>query len=315
MLINPRGETLKKKNLIIGITVVFPSIVAIAIFVYGFISWTLRVSFSNWNSFSSLLRGIYKFVGFRNYERLFQDYRFQTDLWNTLFFTIFFLLGTIALGILMATLVDKGLKGSRIFQNLFLFPMAISFVVTGTVWSWIFAPGTLPNNPQGINLLFTKLGLEKLMWGWYTSTDSLGHFNVALIPVIIAATWQLAGYTMAMYLAGLRGIPDDIIEAAKVDGANEWKIFWKIKMPLLTPITLSALIILGHISLKIFDLVFAMTGSGPNFVTDVPAIYMFELTFRSNRYAMGSAIAIIMLLFVAVVIIPYLVTSLRGGKR
>ncbi|QTA38212.1 sugar ABC transporter permease [Thermosipho ferrireducens] len=305
---------MKKKNVIIGIFVILPSIIAIAIFVYGFISWTVRVSFSNWNSFSKLLRGVYKFVGFRNYERLFQDTRFQTDLWNTLFFTIFFLFGAISLGILMAILIDKGLKGSKFFQNIFLFPMAISFVVTGTVWSWIFAPGTLPANPQGLNLLFQKLGLDNFMWGWYTSTYSLGKFNVALIAVIIAAVWQLAGYTMAMYLAGLRGIPNDIIEAAKVDGASEWKIFWKIKMPLLKPITLSALIILGHISLKIFDLVFAMTGSGPNFVTDVPAIYMFELTFRSNRYAMGSAIAIIMLLFVAIVIIPYLVSSMRGEK-
>ncbi|ABR30680.1 sugar ABC transporter permease [Thermosipho melanesiensis] len=306
---------MRKKNLIIGISIILPSIIAIAVFVYGFISWTVRTSFSNWNSFSALLRGTYKFVGLRNYIRLFQDSRFQIDLWNTLFFTVFFLLGTITLGVVMAILVDKGLKGSRIFQNLFLFPMAISFVVTGTVWSWIFAPGNIPSNPQGINLLFQKLGLEKLMWGWYTSTYSIGKFNVALIPVIIAAIWQLSGYTMAMYLAGLRGIPNDIIEAAKVDGASEWKIFWKIKMPLLTPITLSALIILGHISLKIFDLVFSMTGSGPNFVTDVPAIYMFELTFRSNRYAMGSAIAIVMLLFVTVVIIPYLITSLRGERR
>ncbi|ANQ53783.1 carbohydrate ABC transporter permease [Thermosipho sp. 1070] len=306
---------MKKKNLLIGIFVILPSIIAIAIFVYGFISWTARTSFSNWNSFSALLRGQYKFVGLRNYIRLFQDSRFQTDLWNTLFFTIFFLFGTISLGIIMAILVDKGLKGSRWFQNLFLFPMAISFVVTGTVWSWIFAPGNIPSNPQGLNLLLHKLELDKLMWGWYTSTQTIGKFNVALIPVIIAAMWQLSGYTMAMYLAGLRGIPNDIIEAAKVDGASEWKIFWKVKMPLLTPITLSAFIILGHISLKIFDLVFAMTGSGPNFVTDVPAIYMFELTFRSNRYALGSAIAIIMLLFVAVVIIPYLVTNLRGEKR
>ncbi|OOC43475.1 carbohydrate ABC transporter permease [Thermosipho sp. 1074] len=306
---------MKKKNLLIGIFVILPSIIAIAIFVYGFISWTARTSFSNWNSFSALLRGQYKFVGLRNYIRLFQDSRFQTDLWNTLFFTIFFLFGTISLGIIMAILVDKGLKGSRWFQNLFLFPMAISFVVTGTVWSWIFAPGNIPSNPQGLNLLLHKLGLDKLMWGWYTSTQTIGKFNVALIPVIIAAMWQLSGYTMAMYLAGLRGIPNDIIEAAKVDGASEWKIFWKVKMPLLTPITLSAFIILGHISLKIFDLVFAMTGSGPNFVTDVPAIYMFELTFRSNRYALGSAIAIIMLLFVALVIIPYLATNLRGEKR
>jgi glucose/mannose transport system permease protein len=285
--------------------------VSLTIFVYIFIGWTVRVSFSNWNSFSRLLRGEYRFVGLRNYLRLFEDPRFQTDLWNTLYFTLFFIIGCLSLGIILAVLVDKGLKGSRVFQNIFLFPMAISFVVTGTVWSWIFAPGIPPKYPQGINLLFKMLGLEALQWKWYTSTTSFLHFNVALIPVIIAAIWQLSGYTMAMYLAGLRGIPQSLIEAAKVDGASDKQIFWKIKFPILRPITLSAMIILGHISLKIFDLVYAMTGSGPNNVTDVPAIYMFETTFRANRYATGSAIAIIMLVMVAVVIVPYLISSMK----
>ncbi len=304
-----------KKEILIGLLVILPSIIAIAIFVYGFIFWTVRVSTSNWNSFSSLLRGIYHFVGFRNYKRLFQDDRFIKDLWNTLFFTLFFLVGSMSIGLLLAVLVDKGLKGSQVFQNIYLFPMAISFVVTGTVWRWIFAPGIVPSDPQGINLIFKKLGLDQLMWGWYTSTEHIGPFNLALIPVIIAAVWQMSGYTMAMYLAGLRGIPVDIEEAAKVDGASSWQVFWKIKFPLLKPITLSAMIILGHISLKIFDLVFAMTGSGPDFVTDMPSIYMFELTFRSNRYARGSAISIIMLLMVAVVIIPYLVSSMKEEVR
>jgi len=230
------------------------------------------------------MKGEYIFVGLRNYFRLFEDPRFQTDLWNTLFFTLFFILGCLSLGILLAVLLDKGLKGSRIFQNLFLFPMAISFVVTGTVWSWIFAPGILPKFPQGMNLLYKLLGLESLQWSWYTSTVSIFHFNLALIPVIIAAIWQLSGYTMAMYLAGLRGIDQALIEAAKVDGAT---------------------------SLKIFDLVYSMTGSGPNNVTDVPAIYMFETTFRANKYATGSAIAIVMLVMVAVVIVPYLVSSMK----
>jgi len=152
--------------------------------------------------------------------------------------------------------------------------MAISFVVTGTVWRWIFAPGILPQFPQGINLLLKKMGLTSLLWEWYTSTRAIGKFNLALIPVVIAAIWQLSGYGMAMYLAGLRGISEEIIEAAKVDGATDAQIFWKIKLPLLQPITLSALIILGHISLKIFDLVFSLSGSGPNFVTDVPVIYV-----------------------------------------
>ncbi len=301
----------KRKNKLLGFFVVAPTIVAIGIFVYGFISWTIRASTANWNTFARLASGVYESVGFRNYERLFQDPRFQTDLWNTLFFTLFFLTGCLIMGIFLAILLDQKLKGSRIFQNIFLFPMALSFVVTGTVWNWVFMPGTLPGNPAGINVFFGLFGLQSLQWRWFTSTDSIGNFNFALIPVIIAAVWQLSGYTMAMYLAGLRSIPDTLTEAARVDGASAIQTFWKIKFPLLKPITLSAMIILGHISLKIFDLVYAMTGSGPNNVTDVPAIYMFELTFRSNRYSLGSAISVIMLLMVAIVIVPYLLSTMR----
>ncbi len=304
---------MKKKNKIFGFLVISPTIVAIAIFVYGFISWTVRTSFSSWNSYKTLLAGEFTNVGFKNYQRLFSDWRFQTDLWNTLFFTAFFLFGCLVLGILLASLLDKKIKGGRVFQNIFLFPMALSFVVTGTIWNWFFAPGLIPDDPAGLNMLLHSLGLDALQWGWFTVTDSIGHFNLALIPVIIAAVWQMAGYTMAMYLAGLKSIPTTLTEAARVDGATSAQIFWKIKMPLLKPITLSAMIILGHISLKIFDLVYAMTGSGPNNVTDMPAVYMFELTFRSNRYALGSGISIIMLLMVAVVIVPYLLSTFRKG--
>ncbi|MGM0641307.1 MAG: carbohydrate ABC transporter permease [Thermotogota bacterium] len=304
-----------KKKSRMGFIIILPSLILIGIFVYFFIFLTVRTSFSNWNSFASLAMGEYKFVGLRNFQRLFMDPRFQSDLWNTLFFTAFFILSCIAIGLFLANILDKGLKGSKFFQNIFLFPMAISFVVTGTVMSWIFAPGRIPNAPQGINLLLDKLGLDFMQWQWYTSTDSVANFNLALIPVILAAVWQFSGYIMAMYLAGMRAIPTDIIEASRVDGASDSKIFWRIKMPLLKPITLSAMIVLGHISLKIFDLIYAMTGSGPNNVTDMPAVYMFELTFRSNRYAMGSAISIIMLLLVAIVIIPYLWSSFRKGSE
>jgi glucose/mannose transport system permease protein len=134
---------------------------------------------------------------------------------------------------------------------------------------------------------------------------------VALVPVVIAAAWQLTGYTMAMYLAGLRAIPDELREAARVDGASEFDLYRRIMLPLLRPITLSALIVLGHISLKIFDLVYTMTGKGPGFVTDVPGIFMFETTFQGNHYSQGAAISMIMLFMVALVIVPYLVFSLR----
>ena len=154
-------------------------------------------------------------------------------------------------------------------------------------------------------------GLEQLQWKWYTSIEAIGPFHIALIPVIIAAAWQMIGYTMAMYLAGLRGIPEELREAARVDGASEFSIYRNIILPMLRPITLSAIIVLGHISLKIFDLIYTMTGKGPAFVTDVPGIFMFETTFQGNHYAQGAAISIIMLLMVALVVVPYLVSALR----
>jgi glucose/mannose transport system permease protein len=139
-------------------------------------------------------------------------------------------------------------------------------------------------------------------------------FNLAFVGIIIAAVWQMSGYTMALYLAGLRGISVEMREAAVVDGASEWQLYRRIILPLLAPITLSAMIILGHISLKIFDLVFAM-GGPDNTSTDVPALLMYLTTFRGNQFAKGAAIGTILLLLVAVIILPYLVTQLRKGDR
>ena len=297
----------------IAFAMILPSIILLAIFVYGFIGWTGLVSVSKWDG----IQPDYTFVGLDNYRQLFSRVaggiaatRFYTGLWNTFFFTIFFLLLCVGFGLLLAILLDQKVKGEGIFRTIYLFPMAISFVVTGVVWQWIFAPGT-ESRPRGINALLGQLGLEHLKWGWYTDPTAIGPFHVALIPVFIAAAWQIIGYTMAMYLAGLRAIPDDLREAGRVDGASGIGVYRHIVMPLLRPITFSALIVLGHISLKIFDLIYTMTGKGPAFATDVPGIFMFETTFQGNHYAQGAAISVIMLLMVALVIIPYLIYSFR----
>lgn len=298
----------------LGLLVLLPSIILLAIFVYGFISWTTRVSLSAWDG----VQPDYTFVGLENFRQLFDRAaggvaarRFTIDLWNTLFFTLMFLLFCVGIGLLLAILLDQKIRGESAFRTIYLFPMALSFVVTGVIWQWIFAPGAPPARPRGINALFQTLGLEGLQWQWYTSTESVGPFHLALIPVVVAAAWQMIGYTMAMYLAGLRGIPDELREAARVDGATEVQVYRRIILPMLSPITLSALIILAHISLKIFDLIYTMTGKGPAFVTDVPGIFMFETTFQGNHYAQGAAISIIMLLMVALVIIPYLIYTFR----
>jgi glucose/mannose transport system permease protein len=274
---------------------VAPSIVLIAVFVYGFIAYTGFTSTTRWSG----VVPDYTSVGLRQYQLLFDLPRFQADVSNTIRFTLMFLVASIGLGFGAALLLDQRLRGTILFQNVFLFPMAVSFVVTGTVWRWILNPN------YGLNLLFDQLHLSFLDSPWLTDT------RTALYGLVIAATWQMSGFCMAMFLAGLRGIPEELREAAQVDGANALQSFWYVVLPLLRPVTLSAIIVLGHISLKIFDLVFVMTFGGPGFSTDMPGLYMFRATFQQNLYARGAAISTVLLLMVAVLIVPYLIWSMR----
>ncbi|MEL7590270.1 MAG: sugar ABC transporter permease [Anaerolineaceae bacterium] len=287
----------KEKGL--AFLMVLPSIIAVGIFVYGFIGWTTRVSFSAWRGMTP----DYTFVGLKNYVNLFvNNLRFQIDIKNTLIFTGVFVLGCLIIGMLSALLLDQGLKGESFFRSLFIFPMAISYIVTGVVWRWLMNPA-MGSRMSGLNLLFDKLGLDFLINSW-TSTPTWGIAFLA-----IPAIWQLSGYTMAMYLAGLRAIPDELREAARVDGASEFNIFRYIILPLLRPVTLSAMVILGHMSLKTFDLVIATVGK--QLVLDMPSVHMWQITFDGLQYGSGAAISILLLIFTAVLIIPYLFFSLR----
>src|ERR671934_2451820 len=299
----PRSRSIRplKSDRVVPVLMVAPSLVLVAIFVYFFIARTAFSSLTRWS-------GVVPdntFVGLRNYLNangtgIFQLERFQADLVNTLHFTVFFLIGCLILGLGAAVLLDQRLRGTLLFQNIFMYPLALSFVVTGTVWRWIFNPYS------GINVILENLHLGFLKSGWLTDGGA------ALNSLGIAAVWQMSGFCMAMFLAGLRGIPEELREAARVDGANEWQLFWRITFPLLRPITLSAVIILGHISLKIFDLVYVMTFGGPGYATDMPSLYMWISTFQEFLYSRGAAIAIVLLLMVALLIVPYLVWNLRG---
>ncbi len=310
------------RDRILSLVLISPSILAVAVFVYGFIGWTGLASLTKWNN----IRIDFTLVGLANYASIFGNMRFQTDLRNTLVFTVCFIAVSLALGLLLASLIDRRIRGEGFFRSIFLFPMAISFIVTGVVWKWLLSPSA------GVNAL---LGLDPDTNRWYTdptvvrvpadspvgqwlSDAGLGFLTsttfgvpVAILSIVIAAVWQMSGFVMALYLAGLRGIPDELREAARVDGATETGIFRHIVLPLLTPITLSAVIILGHISLKIYDLTVAMSPVGAAFATDVPANFMWVTTFQGNRFAQGAAVAIVMLTLVAFVIVPYLVWSHR----
>jgi glucose/mannose transport system permease protein len=289
----------KKRDSIISIALVSPSILAVAIFVYGFIGWSVRVSFTKWKG----LLPNYEWAGFSNYLNLFADPRFHVDIRNTIIFTVCFVLGSLLLGLFMAILLDQGLPGEWFFRNLFLFPMAISFIVTGVVWRWLMNPAT-GNRISGLNLLFHNMGMDFLINQWHTTP----FYGIAAIA--LAAIWQMSGYTMALYIAGLRSISDDLREAARVDGATEWQIYTEIIFPLLRPVTLSAMIILGHISLKVFDLIIAVAGK--QLALDVPAIYMWQTTFDGLFYWRGAAIGILLLVSVSILIVPYLIYNLKN---
>jgi glucose/mannose transport system permease protein len=288
----------KDKDRILNILIVSPSILAVLIFVYGFIAWSVRVSLSKWKG----LTPDYTWNGLKNYIELFSDARFAVDVKNTLIFTGVFVFGSLILGFLLAVMLDQGLKGEGFFRSLFLFPMAISYIVTGVVWRWLMNPAT-GSRTSGLNLLFTNIGLESWVNSWHTTP------NWGMAAIALAAIWQMSGYTMALYLAGLRAIPHELKEAARIDGANEIQIYRHIMIPLLSPVTLSALIILGHMSLKVFDLIVAIAGK--QLQLDVPAIYMWQATFDGLFYARGAAIGILLLISVAVLIIPYMWYTLK----
>jgi len=293
---------LRDKDRYLSILLISPSIIAVLIFVYGFIAWSVRVSLSKWKG----LNPDYTWNGLRNYIELFSDPRFAVDIRNTLLFTVVFVAGSLILGFLLAVMLDQGLRGEGFFRSLFLFPMAISYIVTGVVWRWLMNPA-MGSRMSGLNLLFSNMGLDSWVNAWHT-TPKWGMAAIAL-----AAIWQMSGYTMALYLAGLRAIPQELKEAARIDGASEFQIYRRIMLPLLAPVTLSALIILGHMSLKVFDLIIAIAGK--QLALDVPAIYMWQATFDGLFYARGAAIGILLLISVAVLIIPYIRYTLKTEAR
>lgn len=339
----PKKRWLSRQNWerVVSVLILLPSLLALGLFVYVFIGWTGFISLTAWNSAAP----DFTFVGLKNYERLFigggtDMIRFHYDLRNEVGFLILFVGGCILVGFLLATLLDRKIRGEGIFRSIFLFPMAISFIVTGVAWRWILTPGDPSTGWIGVNLLLTNMGLGALRSGWFTDPtiyyihadsglgQALGNiglgflaspdfgYAVAMTSIVLAAGWQMSGYTMALYLAGIRSIPDDLREAARVDGATEWQIYRYVIIPLLRPVTLTVVVILAHIALKIFDLVYSMTGGvSAGFATDVPALNMWKTTFDATQFAQGASIAIILLLMVGVLIVPYLIWQTRSEEH
>jgi glucose/mannose transport system permease protein len=289
-----------KNETYLSIALLLPSMIAIAIFVYGFIGWSIRVSLSKWKG----LLPDYTWVGFKQYiDLVTNDPRFMIDVRNTGLFTVTFIIACLVIGLGLAILLDQRLKGEALFRSIFLFPMSISFIASGVVWGWLMNPAT-GSRITGINLIFQSLHLDFLISTWHSTAMPWG-----MAFTVIPAVWQLSGFTMALYLGGIRSISDDVREAARVDGASEFQIYQYVVLPMLQPVTLSAVIILGHMSLKIFDLIVAL--GNKDMRLDVPGIYMWTTTFDGTNYAQGAAIGILMLISVAVLVVPYLIQNMR----
>jgi glucose/mannose transport system permease protein len=285
-----------------GLLLVSPSIVLVAVFVYGLIGWNAKVSMSDWRQAEETSG----FTGLDVYRELRDDERWDLSVDHIVLFTITFIVGTLVIGAILAFLLDKGVKGEGFFRSIYLFPMAISFIAAGIVWRWLMnpAPG---DRASGLNVAFEKLGLDFLVNEWWQ------HFDRGMAAMAIPAIWALSGYIMALYLAGFRGVPEELREAARMDGASEYRVYRHVVFPHLRPITLAALIILGHISIKVFDLIVAI--GGKQLITEVPAVYMWVLIFDARDYAKGAAIATLLLIGISVLIIPYLIYTVRQERR
>jgi glucose/mannose transport system permease protein len=277
--------------------VIAPSFVLSLLFIYGLMAWNGYLSMS-----ASRILPNYEFVGLMQYETLFDNERFRVALSNLAIFGVLFIGGAMAVGVVLAILLDQKVRGEGVLRTVYLYPMAISFIVTGTAWKWMLNPGL------GLEHLMHQWGFEGFSFDWLVNPD------MAIYCVVIAGVWQSAGFVMALFLAALRGIDDSIIKAAQVDGAPLPTIYWRIILPSLRPVFFSTLMVVSHLAIKSFDLVMALTAGGPGFATDLPATFMYAHAFTRGQIGLGAASATVMLATVAAIVVPYLYSELRTKR-
>ena len=278
--------------------VVAPGLMLGFAFIYGFMIWNGVLSVT-----ASRMLPNYEFVGLAQYAKLWEMDRWWVALKNLAIFGVGYVGGAMALGVFLAVLLDQKVRAEGFIRTVYLYPMALSFVVTGTAWKWLLNP---------------SMGLEKLMhdWGWESfSFGWLVESEMAIYCVVIAGIWQSAGFAMALFVAGLRGIDDSIIKAAQIDGASLPRIYWRIVLPALRPVFFSTLMVLSHLAIKSFDLIMALTSGGPGYATDVPATFMYAMSFTRGQIGLGAASATMMLATVAALVVPYLYSELRSKNH
>ena len=278
--------------------VLAPTTAAMVVCMYGFMLWTGALSFTK-----SRMLPQWDFVGLSQYVKLFQNPRWDVALNNLWIFGFLFIAIALVLGLLLAIFLDQKIRVEGALRTIYLYPMAVSFIVTGTAWKWILNPGL------GLEKLVRDLGFSEFEFRWLVEQD------MAIYTIVIAAVWQSSGFVMAMFLAGLRGVDDSLIKAAQIDGASAPRAYWHVILPILRPVFFSAIVILAHIAIKSFDLVQALTGGGPGYASDLPANFMYTFAFNRAQMGLGAASAMIMLFGVLAILVPYLYSELRGQSR
>jgi glucose/mannose transport system permease protein len=282
------------RDLWVSRAVLSPTVAVAAVFLYGFAVWTGWISLTN-----STLLPHYDIAGLIQYQRLWTNPRWLTAYRNLFVFGALYVSLCVAIGLLLAIMLDRRIACEGVLRTIYLYPMAVSFVVTGTAWRWILNP---------------SLGLQQTMrdLGWSSfSFDWLGDPDRALYTLVIAGVWQSAGFAMALFLAALRGIDGEIVKAARIDGAPVWKIYAFILLPMLRPALFTVVVLLSVAVLRNFDLVVVLTGGGPGYASDLPSRFMYEMAFRRDQLGLGAASAVMMLFTFIAIIVPYLYSELR----
>ena len=274
--------------------VISPSFAVILWFVYGFVLWTFYISLTK-----SKMLPRYEFWGIDQHFRLWSNPRWFNAVENLLIFTVLFVAICLLIGIILSILLDQKIRAEGFLRTVYLYPMALSFIVTGTAWKWMLNP------TMGIEKLFTDWGFTDFTFDWLVNRD------MSIYTIVIAAVWQSSGFVMALFLAGLRSIDDEIVKAAKIDGASLYSIYITIILPMMRPVFMSSIVILLHISIKSYDLVIALTAGGPGISSDMPAVFMTQMAFHRSEIGLASASAVMMFLTVLAVVVPYLYSELR----
>ncbi|MCK1660429.1 sugar ABC transporter permease [Bradyrhizobium sp. 151] len=254
----------------------------------AFTLWTIWISFT-----PSTLVPVSGWVGLRNYSAVAASRNWQIALDNLLLFGSAFVLLSLATGLILAILLDQRIRGENLLRSIFLYPLAVSFVVTGTVWTWLLNPGL------GIQKLVRDLGWTSFQFDWLIDRD------MAIWTIVIAAIWQSSGFAMALFLAGLRSVDADLIKAAQIDGAGPIRMYRRVILPTLWPITITVIVIQLQFAISTFDLVRALTNGGPGIATQLPALVVYDLMFQRSLLGRGAAAAVLMLLILLAVLLPY----------